>query len=71
MSSSIHNYLHSLTSFFAKTVAQHSELQPPSGKEIGMGAVFDDRARLYHKNPIAVYGGFESMRDQDNGSVAP
>jgi hypothetical protein len=36
-----------------------------------MDAVLDDLALLHHRNQIAVYGGFESMRDQDNGSVAP
>jgi hypothetical protein len=71
LSSPIPKYLHSLTSFFSKTVAQHSEVQPPSGKELGMGAVLDDLALLHHKNQIAVYGGFESVRDQDDGSVAP
>jgi hypothetical protein len=70
LSSSIHKYLHSLTSFFSNTVAQHSEVQSLSGKELGMGAVLDDLAPLHHKNPIAVYGGFQSVRDQDDGSQA-
>jgi hypothetical protein len=63
--------LHSLTSFFSNTVAQHSEVQSLSGQEIGMGAVLDNLALLHHKNSIAAYGGFESVRDQDDGSVAP
>ncbi len=54
----------------SKTVAQHSAVQPPSGKEIGMGAVLDDLTFLHYKNPIAVYGGFEPMRDQDDSSQA-
>jgi len=36
-----------------------------------MGAVLDNLALLHHKNSIAAYGGFESVRDQDDGSVAP
>ena len=36
-----------------------------------MGARLDNLALLHHKNPIAVYGSFESVRDQDDGSVAP
>jgi hypothetical protein len=36
-----------------------------------MGARFNNLALLHHKNPIAVYGSCESVRDQDNGSVAP
>jgi hypothetical protein len=35
-----------------------------------MGAVLNNLALLHHKNPIAVYGGFESVRDQDDGSQA-
>jgi hypothetical protein len=36
-----------------------------------MGVVLDNLALLHHKNRIAVYGGFGSVRDQDDGSVAP
>lgn len=35
-----------------------------------MGAFLDDLALLHHKNAIAVYGSFESVRDQDHGSQA-
>jgi len=35
-----------------------------------MATVLNDRALLHHKNAIAVYGGFEPMRDQDDGSQA-
>ncbi len=56
--------------WFYCRVAQHSEVQPPSGKEFGMGAILDDLTLLHHKNPIAVYSGFQPMRDQDNSSQA-
>jgi hypothetical protein len=35
-----------------------------------MGAILDDLTLLHHKNPIAVYSGFQPMRDQDNSSQA-
>ncbi|MEG4281346.1 hypothetical protein QUA62_28365 [Microcoleus sp. MON1_C1] len=37
--------------------------------KLDMGAVRDDLAPLHHKNQIAVYGGFESVHDQADGSV--
>jgi hypothetical protein len=40
------------------------------GKKFGMGARFNNLALLHHKNPIAVYGSCESVRNQDDGSVA-
>ena len=33
-----------------------------------MGAVLDDLTFLHYKNPIAVYGGFESVRDRWSSS---
>ena len=35
-----------------------------------MGARLDNLALLHHKNPIAVHGSFESVRDQDDRSFA-
>ncbi len=35
-----------------------------------MGARFNNLALLHHKNQIAIYGSFESVRDQDDGSFA-
>jgi hypothetical protein len=35
-----------------------------------MGTGLDDLAPLHHKNLVAVYGGFESVRDQDDGFQA-
>jgi hypothetical protein len=35
-----------------------------------MGTILDDLPLLHHKNLIAVYGGFQPMRDQDDGSQA-
>ncbi|WP_277878896.1 MULTISPECIES: hypothetical protein [unclassified Coleofasciculus] len=37
--------------------------------ELYMGAVLDDLAPLHHNNSIAVYGGFELVHDQADGSV--
>ena len=35
-----------------------------------MGTRLDNLALLHHKNPIAVYSSFESVRDQDDRSFA-
>jgi hypothetical protein len=40
------------------------------GQKFGMGARFNNLAVLHHKNPLAVYGSCESVRNQDDGSIA-